>query len=487
VRHEINYSHSSHSSHLADGKGEELIVNILNIPTGPEGQKMGVDDYLSGGGTIEGLLETATEFSELSFSVEEWPTLSDEAIYGPAGDVVSNIEPNTESDKVNILLEFLSRFGNAIGRGAHFKVEGDNHYLKLNVVSVGKTPKGRKGTGQGRVNRLLEQIVPLWLEHCVDSGLSSGEGLIYRVRDKVTKKDKDGADVIVDAGVGDKRLLVEEPEFASALTVMRREGNTLSMAVRNAWDDKTLRTMTRNSDLTATNTHITVVGHITKAELYKHLSESSLGGGIANRFLFALVRRSKTLPFGGNQDIFEEVLLDDLRKALEFGRRHQEFNFSGEVEAEFGYSAEELWCDVYPELSEGEQFLVGTVTSRAESQVRRLATLYAVLDTSPVLMVRHVLAALAVWQYCEDSARILFGEKTGDRKADAVLEALREAGGDGLTKTDLYDVLDRHVGSLELTEILKALQGAGWITSVKEETGKPGPPPERWFIVGEGR
>jgi hypothetical protein len=462
------------------------MVAIVKLPDAADGSKQGVDDFLGAGGTLEDLLSLSVSYDKHSFTVEEWPVLAEEAYHGPAGEVVRAVEDNTESDPVALLLEFKSRFGSAIGRGAHFRVEGDRHFLKLNYISVGKTSKGRKGTAAGRVNVLLSQIDANWTENCIESGLSSGEGLIHRVRDKVERKNqKTGETEVVDAGVSDKRLFVEEPEFSSPLTVMSREGNTLSMVIRNAWDDKPLSNLTKkDGGETATHSHITISGHITTTDLHKHLSESKLGGGIANRFLFALVKRSKVLPKGGAQDVFSEDLLGTLRESLAFGREEREIDLSEDMEEEYGYSADELWCDIYEDLSEGEPFLIGSVISRAEAQVRRLATLYAVLDRSREVQVAHLLAALAVWQYCEDSARILFGQKAGDRKADAILDALRDAGGEGLMRTELYELLDRHVTSRELTSLLKELEGAGWIFCTKEDTGKPGPRPERWFIVG---
>ena len=49
-----------------------------------------------------------------------WPTLAPEALHGLAGEVVRTIEPHSESDPVALLLQFLSAFGNAIGRGPYF-------------------------------------------------------------------------------------------------------------------------------------------------------------------------------------------------------------------------------------------------------------------------------------------------------------------------------------------------------------------------------
>jgi hypothetical protein len=67
----------------------------------------------------------------------------------------------------------------------------------------------------------------------------------------------------VDPGVDDKRLLVCEGEFANALKVLPREGNTLSPVIRNAWDRGDLQFLTKSKQTRATDVHISLVGHIT--------------------------------------------------------------------------------------------------------------------------------------------------------------------------------------------------------------------------------
>ena len=59
-----------------------------------------------------------------------------------------------------------------------------------------------------------------------------------------------------DPGVCNKRLLVFESEFASPLQVMAREGNTLSVVMRQAWDSLDLRILNKNSPATATGAHV---------------------------------------------------------------------------------------------------------------------------------------------------------------------------------------------------------------------------------------
>ena len=49
----------------------------------------------------------------------------------------------------------------------------------------------------------------------------------------------------------------------------------------------------------ATAPHLSVISHITVDELRAEITRTSCVNGFLNRFLFACVRRSKVLPFGG--------------------------------------------------------------------------------------------------------------------------------------------------------------------------------------------
>src|SRR5262249_45802718 len=125
------------------------------------------------------------------------------------------------------------------------------------------------------------------------------EGLISAVRDPRYAIRK-GKEELVDAGVEDKRLLLDEREFFQALTVLKREGNTLSRVVRDAWDCRELlATLTKYEPIRATKAFISIIGHITAEELRQALDHTSMANGYANRFLFACVRRGNVLPHGG--------------------------------------------------------------------------------------------------------------------------------------------------------------------------------------------
>jgi hypothetical protein len=407
-----------------------------------------------------------------TFGVASWPVLAEEALHGLPGEVVKAIEPHTEADSVALLVSLLASFGNALGQGAYYKVGPTLHYPKLFVALVGKTSKARKGTSWDPVRELLYEVDPAWVDERVVSGLSSGEGVIHAVRDP-SYRNIQGEEVVVDEGEADKRLMVLESELAGPLKVMSREGNTLSVVLREAWDGDRLRTLTKNSPTKATGAHVSVISHVTKEELLRHLNETEQANGFANRFHWLLVKRSKELPFGGDwHEVEMRSLVERLRSAIEFGRSAGEISW-GEK------SARAAWQGAYGQLSEGKPGLFGAVVGRAEAQVVRLAILYAVMDESHTIELDHLNAALGLWEYAEESARYIFGDATGDPVADQIAEALRAAGQDGLTRTETRDLFKRHKSADRIDRALNLLLNTGRARRTSEDTG--GRPTERWF------
>jgi hypothetical protein len=396
--------------------------------------------------------------------------MDDAAYYGLAGDVVRAIEPHTEADPVAILIQFLAAAGNAIGRGPYYQVEGDRHCANIDAVLVGDTAKGRKGTSWGRVRQIMEVADPEWVRDRVHSGLSSGEGVIWAVRD--------GNDKITEAGVADKRLYVVEPEFAGTLAVMRRDGSILSRIIRDAWDRGDLATLTKNSPTRATGAHISIVGHITAGELRKSLDRVSMINGYANRFLWPMVRHARVLPFGGS--------IED-RAILELGTRTAyAVGAARAIErVTLTTSARDGWKLVYPELSESRPGLVGAVLARAEAQTIRLGLIYALLDGRVEINIVHLKAALAIWEYCAASALRIFGDALGDPIADEILRALRQAGEEGMSRTGIRDLFDRHQSAEQIRRALLFLATAGRARLVTRAT--PGRPAEVWIATTAGR
>ena len=324
-----------------------------------------ISNWLAAGGSAEKLKAIVDALPEASASADnqhsgsavgsgpakprsteqERPTMGDDAYHGLAGEVVRTIEPHTEADPVAILLQFLTLAGNVMGHTAYYQVESDRHHTNLFAVLVGDSAKSRKGTSWGRVRAIGKVADTTWADDRVKGGLSSGEGLINEVRDERKEwNKKERCEEVVDAGVNDKRLMVVEPEFASVLAVAERHGNTLSALMRRAWDGDKLTTITKNTPLCATGAHISMVGHITTDELRARITRTDVANGFANRFMFALVKRSKLLPFGGDLDDCEINRLGErLREAVTFSAPAGRVTMTADAKAK--------WEAVYPTLS----------------------------------------------------------------------------------------------------------------------------------------
>jgi hypothetical protein len=479
-----------HAQQVAEnlhGIAREVRVVELGLP-----EKGGdVSDWLDAGNDPAALLEICTAaplWEPGAVSQPQptpppapWPTMAPEAYHGLLGEIVNTLRPHSESDPVAILIQALVCAGNVIGRTGHYVVEGDRHHANLFAVLVGDSSKGRKGTALGRVKSIVKHADDQWTSDRIKGGLSSGEGFINEVRDEVKKYDpKSGEWQVTEPGIADKRMLIVEPEFASALAVADRHGNTLSPLIRKAWDGDKLASMTRSSPLTATGAHISIIGHITADEARARVNRTEMANGFCNRFLFCMVRRSQNLPFGGSLSDKEllrlgEMFKEAVDKAGEIGR------------VTIATSARGIWAKAYDALSEGQPGLLGAITARSEAQTIRLAMLYALLDGSSEIEEPHLRAGLAIWEYCEASAVHIFGNALGDPVADEILTALRQAGAAGMARNAIRDMFGRHKSSDRIGAALDMLARRGMARMAKQPTGG-GRPTEMWFATdGEAR
>lgn len=390
----------------------------------------------------------------------DWPAPPDPvAHHGLPGQVVAKIAPHTEADPAAILTQLLVCCGALIGRDAHFLVEATRHHPNEFVVLVGDSAKARKGSSFDHVARLLAHADPAFTAR-LTTGLSSGEGLIWAVRDPHGP----------DPGAADKRLLVIEPEFATVLKSTGRELSTLSPTLRSAWDGRPLALLTRTAPARATQAHISIIGHITQTELRRHTTTVEIANGFLNRFIFAAVRRVRLLPEGGDPDPLKGTGLGRYLTSV-LGHAHT----AGRVT--LTADARELWWQLYPQLTQPADGLLGQLTARAEAHTIRLALLYALLDAQKTIQPEHLHAALALWAYAERSAAWALGQTTGDPLAEQIHAALARSP-DGLTRTQIRDLCQRNLPSDRVEQALHALAAAGRAHRQRTLTG--GRPAELW-------
>jgi hypothetical protein len=389
-----------------------------------------------------------------------WPAPPGPAAYqGLAGEIVEAIAPHTEADPVALLSQLLVAAGAAFGRGAWFQVEATRHHANEFLILVGDSAKARKGSSWDHIRRLLDHADPALAARTL-TGLSSGEGLIWAVRDPTDD----------DPGVSDRRLLVVEPEFASVLKTAGRDISTLSPTLRTAWDGRPLAILTRSAPARATDAHIAVVGHITATELRHHVSAVELANGLLNRFLLIACRRVRLLPDGSNPNPLADTGLQRrLAVAIAAARDTGHLDFSAPARAR--------WHDAYRHLAQPQPGIAGQLDARAEAHTIRLALTYALLDHARHLEVAHLEAALALQAYAIRSAAWALEPDSGDPLAEQIHTALRHAP-DGLTRTQLRDLLHRNTPARRVDQALANLAAAG--KADRQRILTTGRPAELW-------
>ncbi|MAV90351.1 MAG: hypothetical protein CL676_02955 [Bdellovibrionaceae bacterium] len=344
-----------------------------------------------------------------------WPSkLSKEAFIGPAGRFVDLCLPHTEADEANLLFHFLTVAGNIFSRNAYYAVSSARLQTNLFCFLVGKSGMARKGTGLEMASYFFKQVDPDWWKFRKVAGVGSGEALI-----EAAKANKEG----------DTRTLWIENEGGQALVIANREGSILSMVIRLGADGGDIRLTVRKNPVIATDTHISAVFHITRAELDTLLKKRDIFNGVANRFLWACIHRSKEVPFPGMPPLEKsQDLIRTLKASVSFAKKQGEMNFSD--------GARSLYEEVYSDLSKEMPGIWGTLSARSAPMVIRVAMIYALLDQSKKIEESHLNAALAVWIYVEESIEYLFDAGTGNKDADKILRALR-LNENGLTQTEV--------------------------------------------------
>lgn len=411
---------------------------------------------------------TAVDNDDETVKTVPWPSLSDTALHGTAGQIVTLVAPHTEADPAAILLQLLAVFGVTLGSGPHIVAGNNRHQAVIHPLIVGRTNSGAKGTGLGAVEAIRRHALP-WFDEFTTSGLSTAEGLIELVRDP--SGDPDDKDY--DPGVADKRLQVNETEYRSVLARCRRDGNTLTPTLRQIWDGGALRTLTRkNNKLTATDPHIVVIGHITPREFRSTLDDSDLSGGTVNRLLICLSRRSRLHARLGN--IPDPVLSEAGRLFRDAQHKAQHRGI-----VEFSQDFWSKWDTAYRDLNRDRADSWATdATARGVTQVLRLSLIYALFDDADEITDGHLDAALAMWDYAEHSARWLFSthEQEITRQTTGGLAAfICDGGPAGRTRSEIYrDHFKNNVKATEINEQLTPLVHDGVIVEVRDETdGRP--------------
>lgn len=425
----------------------------VHTPTPPEPRSSSLDDPDAPRGHLDPLAP---------------PIMAPEGLPPLLREIVETATATSEAHPVAVAFNVMAMFSCMIGRGPHQWI-GDTviHARPFGLV-VGKSGKARKGTAEHTPMRIFRAADELLRQRRKTGdrlrihagGLSTGEGIVYAIRD--AREGVDGKDG--DPGVNDKRLLVVEPEFDNVLAHTKREGNTLSATIRNLWDGRDLEPMSKSGQKSgerATRPHVVVLGHITGFELREKSTENDAANGLLNRFLILYVHRPKLVPLPEPtpetriQHLAERVA--DAIEAATDGNYHTREKH----EIRLGEEARELWIEQYPQLSRDREGKAGSLMARAEVYCRMLAMVFCLLDARREIEPCDLRAALAWVDYWRQSVDYIFRMADEDGELDPfaarVFELIRAE--PGITAEQLRDRFHRNEPAGKIKRALENLVG----------------------------
>lgn len=378
-------------------KGYEQIASKLDADSGITGKSEDVGD-------------------ELPDNHRNAPRPDPECLYGLVGDVARAGGDTTEANPFAVAANFIAFMSCALGRGAYMPVGNTWHHPRLYMLHIGRSGRGRKGDAVSLVVRIERALRTLNVDATPQlhrGGLSSREGLVYLIHDGFTEGKTE-----VEA-IQDKRLLVIESEFANILHQSKRDGNTLSPALRDAWDGVSLKPATKSSRLWATDPHIAVIGAVTPGELLGLMASRELTNGFANRFLMFWAERTKIMPFplATPQEVVDALaasvneILTFCKAARWADKDHTRMDLSPDARKRY----EKLYLGELNDTSAGER--ISALIERRAPMLLRLAMIFALCDLTTTVEAHHINAALAWVRYSVESVKFIFASANDEAVA----------------------------------------------------------------------
>ncbi len=342
-------------------------------------------------------------------------------LYGLIGDVALAGSDGTETNAVAIAANFMAYLSCAIGRGVYLPIGNTRHHARLFCLHVGRSGRGRKSDAVSlvlRIDQALRVMDEVFAPQIHRGGLSTREGLAALIHDGYRQGRQDVP------AIEDKRLWVVESEFANVLHQGRRDGNTLSAALRDCWDGVDLKPATKSNRLYASDPHVCLSGAISPGELTGLMSTRELTNGFANRFLMIWAERTRMLPFPKEtpQAVVEQLARRTL-EVLAFVRadRHEErehLRMELSPQAQWHYS--QLYRgELNGDLGDG---VIGALLERRAPMLLRLAMLMALTDLQTRIDAQHIDAAMAWIRHATASVRFVFVSAAEEAKLAQVLE-----------------------------------------------------------------
>jgi hypothetical protein len=401
------------------------------------------------------------------------------ALQGIIGEFVETALPHSEADQNCLGYGVLVALGNVLGLANYVPFGNERHHPNINLMDIGTTSSG-KGQGEHAVRAFAKLIDQNWYLKRWKYSAASGEGLVK----------------LLSMESADNRMVLMLSEMSILLNSMNREGSNLSGYIRAAYDGIPLQNNKARESVSAENYHLSCIGQITPRELNTIMADVDWYNGVANRFLWNIVQRSKTLT--------RSTKVPDFTKLAD--RVTQILALPAVGAIEFSEAGGKMWDEWVLSLPLNDDSKLGASQERVRPNALRTALIYASLDENRLngikedgmvyrdgdgafqIEPKHVAAAIEVVNRSKASVQWFLSQAlTIEREPDfeaikKVIAAYNEAaaGGRAFTSSDLNRLFS-HASQTERDRIANA---AGLVTGKSESSGS-GRKATTWVRAGQ--
>ena len=336
-------------------------------------------------------------------------------LYGFVGEIALEAANGKEVNEYAAFMYLLTALSANFGRDIYLPIGDSYHHSRLFCLHLGRSAKGRKGETMKLVDRILEKATEIDIKNnhsneivCVThkGGLSTREGLISLIHDGINLGAKNE-----EPAINDKRMLVIESEFANVLHQSKRDGNTLSAAIRDLYDGRSVYPLIKTNKMGATDPHIAIWGNITPSELVELVSERELSNGSFNRYITIFAERYNlvSMPEPTPHHKVLEYALKCL-DVIEWAKGSYP-DYKNTRQACLSDDAKQAYDQIYKRIESRNNGNLSDILVRLSTNLLRMALTLAIIDKSLVIEVVHIRVAYEWSLFSDASVRYIFAAK----------------------------------------------------------------------------
>lgn len=478
-----------------------LICGSVTMNDSELGQLISLSEMTNLSEVLEALIPSPSidDDDDKDLPVSAPPQQTDLMLPGLLGEISRTCCNKTEAVPIAVAANLLVWFMTHIGRLRYIMIGDDQQWLNNYFLLIGPSGMGKGVSGKApyRIFKRVQEHLELNFKHAFDAGkgngmkaypppnvhvggLSSGEGLGFAL--------DDGDNTSIPGRVIiDKRLLIIESEMANVLCQMSRQGNTLSVQLRNAYDGVDIRPMTKRDRVSVSDPYINVMGNITPDELLRFDDDKTQSfNGLLNRFLMLWTKPQKLVsrPYGLEQtqiDQFATVIAENVMLAR---NGHFEVHWKKirtlSLPVDIDEDAWDLFDSVYSQLmNQPCSKRIASLIKRHRVHVLLMACALSLFEGLSTVSKGMMQAALE-WidysrksiVYCYNTHKEQLKSEISHAIARKVLYAIALIShkNGSCTRTDIYNFHQRKLRREQLTQALEIL--INWVPPLIEQDSK---------------